>query len=123
MDNYKILIVDDDEDALLVIERILLKTKYEIFKARDGKDCIEQAKKISPDIIVMDIMMPGLDGIASVLKLKSIKETKSIPIIICTAVKEDEDEIVARNLGVMGYVRKTPQMEGLIGKIEEVLNK
>ncbi len=123
MNNYKVLIVDDDEDTLLVLEKILLKAKYKLFKARNGKECIEQAKKFSPDIIVMDIMMPGLDGIASVLKLKGIEETKSIPIIICTAVKEGEDEIVAQNLGVVGYVRKTPQMEGLIDKIEEVLNK
>lgn len=123
MNKYKVLIVDDDEDTLVVLERILSKPKYELLKARSGKECIEQAKKFSPDIIITDIMMPGLDGIASVLKLKGLEETKSIPIIVCTAVKEDEDEIVAQNLGVVGYVRKTPQMKGLIEKIEEVLNK
>lgn len=123
MAKYKVLIVDDDEDTLVTLERILSKANYEVFKVISGKECIEQAKKFSPDIIIMDIMMPELDGIASVLKLKSMKETRSIPIIICTAVKEGEDEIVARNLGVVGYVRKTPQMEGLIEKIEEVLNK
>ncbi len=123
MNKYKVLIVDDDEDTLVALERILSKANYKIFKAGSGKECIEQAKKFSPDIIITDIMMPALDGIASVLKLKGIEETKSIPIIVCTAVKDDEDKIVAQNLGVVGYVRKTPQMEGLIEKIKEVLNR
>ena len=123
MKEYKVLIVDDDEDTLLVLERILSNADYKVFKARNGKECIEQAKEFSPDVILMDIMMPELDGIATVLKLKGIKETRSIPIIVCTAVKEDEDKIVAQNLGVADYVRKTPEMEGLIAKIERALNK
>lgn len=123
MSEYKVLIVDDDEATLVVLEKILSKANYKILKAMSGKECIEQAKASSPDIIIMDIMMPGLDGIASVLKLKGIKETMSIPIIVCTAVEKDEDEVVARNLGVAGYVRKTPQMKGLIEKINEVLKK
>jgi two-component system alkaline phosphatase synthesis response regulator PhoP len=118
----KVLVVDDDEDMLFLIETTLSNGKFKIFKSRSGKEGIEQAKKILPDIIVMDIMMPELDGIAAVLKLKSTEETKSIPIIMCTAVKEDEDEIVARHLGVADYCRKTPQMEDLRAKIERVLN-
>ena len=123
MDKKKILIVDDDEDTLLVIEKILSGADYKIFRAKSGKECIEQAEKIFPDVIVMDIMMPGLDGIATVLKLKATEKVSSIPIIICTAVREGEDEIVARNLGVVDYVRKTSNMEGLVAKIKKVLNK
>jgi DNA-binding response OmpR family regulator len=119
----KILVVDDDEDMLLLIEKILSGAKYKVFKARNGNEGIEKARNIQPDIVVMDIMMPELDGIAAVLKLKSIKETRSIPVIMCTAVKEEEDEIVARNLGVSDYIRKTPQMQGLVEKIRKVLGK
>jgi two-component system alkaline phosphatase synthesis response regulator PhoP len=119
----KILVVDDDEDMLLLIEKILSGAKYKVFKARNGNEGIEKARNIQPDIVVMDIMMPELDGIAAVLKLKSIRETRSIPVIMCTAVKEEEDEIVARNLGVSDYIRKTPQMQGLVEKIRKVLGK
>lgn len=119
----RILVVDDDEDMLHLIESVLSETKYKVFKARNGKEGVELADKISPDLIVLDIMMPELDGIATILKLRSIKKTSAIPIVMCTAVKEGEDEIVARNLGVADYCKKTPQMEGLLEKIEKVLGK
>lgn len=119
----KILVVDDDEDMLLLLKRILSDNRYSVTQAKNGLECIEQAKKISPDIIVMDVMMPELDGLATVLKLRSIEETRAIPIIMCTAVRENEDEILARNLGVVDYVRKTPHMGDLIAKIERVLNQ
>jgi len=119
----KVLVVDDDEDMLRLLERILSKAKYKVLKAKSGKKCIKQAKESSPDIIILDIMMPELDGIATILKLKSSKETRAIPIIMCTAVKEDEDEIVAQNLGVADYIRKGPELEGLLDKIEKVLTK
>lgn len=121
MSKFKVLVVDDDEDILFALERILSKANYKVFKAMSGKESIEQAKKFSPDIIVMDIMMPELDGIATILKMKGIKETRSIPIIILTAVKEEDDEILAKNLGVVDYIRKTSQMEELIAKIEKAL--
>lgn len=120
---YKVLVVDDDEDMLLLYEKIFSEAKYRVFKARSGKECIERVKKIFPDVIVLDIMMPGMDGLATVLKLRSQKETSSVPIIMCTAVKEEEDEIVSRNLGVVDYCRKTPQMKDLLIKVEKILKK
>lgn len=119
----KVLVVDDDENTLFLLERILSDARYKVLKATSGKEGIEQAKKSKPDLIVLDIMMPELDGIATVLKLKGMEKTRSIPVIICTAVKEEEDEIVARNLGVADYCRKTPLMEGLTEKIERILGK
>ncbi len=123
MKKYKVLVVDDEPDILKIISYKLEKAGYETITAPDGKSCIEQIKEASPDIIIMDIMMPELDGIATVLKLKSNKETSSIPIIVCTAVKESEDEVVAKNLGVADYIRKSSQMEDLIPKIERILKK
>jgi DNA-binding response OmpR family regulator len=120
---YKVLIVDDDEDMLLLYDRILRDAKYKVFKARNGKECIEQVSEVAPDVIIMDIMMPEMDGIATVLKLRSKEKTRSIPIVMCTAVKEEEDEIIARNLGVADYCRKTPQMEDLLIKIKRILKK
>jgi DNA-binding response OmpR family regulator len=119
----KVLVIDDDENMLFLLENILLDAKYKVFTAKSGKEGIERAKKLSPDIIILDIMMPELDGLATILKMKSSDETRSIPIIMCTAVKEGEDEIVARNLGVADFCRKTAQMEDLLEKIERVLNR
>jgi len=119
----KVLIIDDDENMLFLLKEILSDAKYKVFTAKSGKEGIEQAKKLCPDIIILDIMMPELDGLATILKMKSKEETRSIPIIMCTAVKEGEDEIVARNLGVADFCRKTAQMEGLLEKIERVLNR
>ncbi len=119
----KILVVDDEPDFLKVITMRLKANNYEVITATNGKECIEQAKKSSPDIIIMDIMMPELDGIATILKLRTFPQTRSIPVIVCTAVKESEDEIVAQNLQVADYFRKTSDTKNLITKIERVLNK
>ena len=118
----KILVVDDEPDILKIIIFRLKKAGYETLTAVNGLEAIDLAQKQRPDLIVMDIMMPKLDGIAAVLKLKSIDETKSIPVIMCTAVKEDEDKILARNLGVADYIRKSSQMDALEPKIERILN-
>ena len=123
MAKNKVLIIDDDQDMRFILERILTNARYKVFKARNGKEGIELAKKILPDIIVTDIMMPELDGITTVLKLKSIEETKSIPIIVSTAVREDEDKIVAQNLGAADYCKKTADMKDLLAKIERILKK
>ena len=120
---YKVLIAEDDEDMLLLYDKILRDPKYKLFKVRNGIECIEQVSKIAPDVIIMDIMMPEMDGIATVLKLRSEETTRSIPIIMVTQVKEEEDEIVSRNLGVVDYCRKTPQMEDFLIKIERILKR
>ena len=119
----KILIVDDDEDMRIILEKILSKANYSVYKGCDGRECIEKAKTIKPDLIVMDIMMPSLDGVATVMKLMSGKDTKNIPIIICSNVRGGEDETVARNLGVVDYIRKSPQMDDLLEKVEGALKK
>jgi len=123
MSRAKILIVDDNEDMRIILEKILLKANYTVYKGCDGKECIEKAKTIKPDLLIMDIMMPRLDGIATVMKLISDKETKNIPIIICSNVMGGEDETVARNLGVVDYIRKSPQMDDLLEKVQGALKR
>lgn len=121
MSNKKILVVDDEKDFLKVITYRLKKAGYEVITASNGKECIERAKRFSPDIIILDIMMPELDGLVVTLKLKSIDKTKDIPIIICTAVKAGEDKVVAQNLGVADYYKKSDEIGNLITKIRRVL--
>lgn len=123
MRQYKILLVDDEPDFLKLTKIRLEAHKYKVVTANSGKESLGLAKKLLPDIIIMDIMMPELDGIATILKLKSAKETKAIPIIVCTGVGGNEDEIVAKNLGAADYIKKPLDDESLITKIERILDK
>lgn len=119
----KILVVDEDNDLILLLRRILSGDKYNISQVKYGKECIEEAKRSSPDIIIIDVIMPKLDGIATVLKLKSTEETKFIPTILCTDIREAKDEALSRDLGIFDYVKKTPHMEDLITRIKRILNQ
>ena len=118
-----ILVVDDDEDTLLVYEKTLSRAGYEVIMARNGKESVQMAKKESPDVIIMDIMMPEADGISSILRLKADDTTRDIPVIVATSVEETDDRITAENLGVAGYIVKRSNMDTLITKIEGVLKK
>ena len=119
----RILVVDDDEDTLLVYEKTLSRAGYEVIMARNGKESVQMAKKESPDVIIMDIMMPEADGISSILRLKADDTTRGIPVIVATSVEETDDRITAENLGVAGYIVKRSNMDTLITKIEGVLKK
>ena len=118
-----VLVVDDDEDTLLVYDKTLSKAGYDVVMARTGKESVEVARKDSPDIIIMDIMMPEADGISSILKLKAYDSTRDIPVIVATSVEEPDDRIAAENLGVAGYIVKRSNMDTLVNKIEEALKK
>jgi len=117
-----VLIVDDDVNILRVMRKKLSDAGYDIIEAKNGIESIEQATKYSPKIIVMDISMPKLDGIGAILKMKTLDKTRSIPIIVWTGIKEQEDEVIAQELGVVDYVRKD-NFPDLIEKIKKTLNK
>lgn len=121
MSKQRVLIIDDDQDTRYLFERTLSRAGFQVIQAKCGKEGIEQAKSFLPEVIVLDIMMPELDGIATVLKLRAFDETASIPIIICSSVKEGEDRIVAQNLGVADYIHKTSDLNDLIKKINKIL--
>lgn len=116
-----VLVVDDDEDTLVVYDRMLSKEGYKVITARNGKESLQRAAKDLPDVIIMDIMMPEADGISSILKLKTHENTRNIPVIVSTSVEEPDDRVAAENIGVAGYIVKSADMNVLIEKIEEVL--
>ncbi|MGA1839788.1 MAG: two-component system response regulator [bacterium] len=119
----KILVVDEDNDLIFLLRRILSDDMYIISQVNYGKECIEEAKSTSPDIIIIDVVMPKLDGIATVLKLRSTEETKSIPIIMCKNMRDAEDENLSRDLGIADYAKKTPRMDDLVTKIKRIFNQ
>ena len=98
-----ILVCDDDKEIVDAIEIYLSQDGYQIFKAYDGEQAIELLKKEEIHLLIMDIMMPKLDGIRATLK---IREYSSIPIIMLSAKSEDTDKILGLNIGADDYITK-----------------
>lgn len=98
-----ILVCDDDKEIVDAIEIYLSQDGYHIFKAYDGEQAIEMLKKEDIQLLIMDVMMPKLDGIRATLK---IREYSSIPIIMLSAKSEDTDKILGLNIGADDYITK-----------------
>lgn len=98
-----ILVCDDDKEIVDAIEIYLSQDGYRIYKAYDGEQAIETLKKEDIHLLIMDVMMPRLDGIRATLK---IRENSSIPIIILSAKSEDTDKILGLNIGADDYITK-----------------
>jgi PleD family two-component response regulator len=104
-EKYNVLIVDDEHVNLNILTHILEKD-YIIHTAADGEGAIEKAKEILPDLILLDIVMPGTDGYATLIELKKIEETKDIPIIFITGLSHPEEEEKGLALGAADYILK-----------------
>jgi two-component system cell cycle response regulator DivK len=115
----KILIIDDNEKNRKLARVLLLHNGYETIEAEDGKQGIEQAKKHLPDLILMDIQMPVMDGLEATKKLRADEQTKNIPIIAITsyAMKGDREKIVEK--GFDAYIPKPIDIDGFIEQIKE----
>jgi PleD family two-component response regulator len=100
-----VLIVDDEHVNLNILTHILEKD-YTIHTAADGEGAIEKAKELLPDLILLDIVMPGTDGYATLIKLKEIEETKDIPVIFITGLSQPEEEEKGLTLGAADYILK-----------------
>lgn len=104
-ERFKILIVDDEKSNLVALERIL-SPEYELITAQSGKDAINMAVSDSPDLILLDIIMPDMDGFHVLVRLKELAETKNIPVIIVTGLSNDHDEERGFFLGAVDYISR-----------------
>lgn len=118
---YTILVADDDEDLLGALDFVLKQKGYNVEQAKDGAETIVKTRKLKPDLILLDIMMPDLDGFTTCRELKNKEETKRIPIIMLTARGEAEDIKTAFKAGANDYIVKPFMMEKVLGKIEKLL--
>ena len=115
-----ILVCDDDKEIVDAIEIYLSQDGYRIFKAYDGEQAIELMKKEDIQLLIMDIMMPKLDGIRATLK---IREYSSIPIIILSAKSEDTDKILGLNIGADDYITKPFNPLELVARVKSNLRR
>lgn len=115
-----ILIVDDEERIREVVKEYCLMEKYDVIEASDGLEALEMVKNNDIDLIVLDVMMPKLDGLSAFSK---IKEIKKIPTIILSARSEEYDKLVGFELGVDDYVTKPFSPKELMARIKVILKR
>ena len=123
MAKENILIVDDEEDILELIRYYLDRNNYRIETATFGDEAIAKAKIRLPDLIILDLMLPGTDGYEVCKKLKSDEKTQNIPIIMLTAKNEEEDIISGLELGADDYVTKPFSPKVLVAKVRRILQR
>ncbi|HEY2987644.1 MAG TPA: response regulator [Candidatus Binatia bacterium] len=119
----RVLCVEDNQENLFMLQRRLTRRGFEVTIAMDGAQSVEWAKTLQPDLIVMDLDLPVLDGYEATRRLKNQPETKHIPIIVLTADSKEKSRNKALAAGCDEFALKPIDFEGLIGKIQVLLSR
>lgn len=117
----KILIIDDEEDLVVLLSAELESAGYDIISALDGEEGYVQYLQEKPDLIILDIRMPKLNGFAVCKKIRRENQDTKTPILMLTAVQEDADRLIGRVAGAERYITKPFSMEKLLEEIEWLL--
>ena len=119
----KILIIEDEKDIVKMLEYNLKKEGFVTVASRDGEAALAAARKELPDLILLDIMLPGMDGLEVCKSLKGDRKTARIPVIMLTAKSQESDKIVGLELGADDYVTKPFSPRELIARIKAVIRR
>ena len=122
-DSYKILLVDDEPDILEFVSYNLKKEGFEVLTTRDGQEAIKIAKKELPHLIILDVMMPGMDGIETCGEIKRIPALKNTIIAFLTARGEDYSQIAGFDAGADDYISKPIKPKVLISRVKALLKR
>ena len=120
MTSYKVLIVEDDQTLQGVLSYNLSKEGYEVLTASDGMEALEAARSLNPDLVVLDIMLPKLDGLEV---CRILRQEMNVPILMLTARTEEIDKVVGLELGADDYVTKPFNMRELLARVKAVLRR
>lgn len=120
MGKGKILVVDDEENVRRLL-RSMLGNKYIVLEAKDGEVAIDIARSQKPDFILMDIMMPNIDGYTACHTIKQDPATKTIPVVMLTAVGQELNKKLAQEMGADGYITKPFGLLELLNTVERFL--
>ena len=117
----KILIVDDEPNIVMALEYTFKKRDFEVFIARDGEEALAITTKELPDIIILDVMMPKLDGYQTLKRIKETEELKHIKVVFLSAKNKEEDIEKGLALGADDYIKKPFSIKQLVIRIIELL--
>lgn len=123
MGKERILVVDDEEDILELIRHNLSKEGYDIICAQSGEDALKSAVRTAFDLMILDLMLPGVDGLEVAKRLKGDPDTRHIPIIMLTAKGEEADVVTGLELGADDYITKPFSPRVLLARIKAVLRR
>jgi two-component system phosphate regulon response regulator PhoB len=123
MAHETILIVDDERDITELIRYNLEKENFKTITVATGEDALSEAKRVRPDLIILDLMLPGVDGLEVCRKLSQDEATRTIPILMLTAKSEDSDIILGLEMGADDYVTKPFSPKVLIARIRALLRR
>jgi CheY-like chemotaxis protein len=120
---HKLLVVDDDPDILTLMEEALTFHGYQVSTASGGEDALDQVQASQPDLILLDLRMPGVDGYEVIRRLKSEEATRPIPVIVITAspVDKQRDKVRVLGMGAAQYITKPLSIEALIREIKRAI--
>lgn len=121
--DYKILLVDDEPDIIEFLSYNIRKDGFEVFTANNGKEAIEKAKKINPHLILLDVMMPEMDGIETCEALRQVESLQNTIIAFLTARGEDYSQIAGFDAGGDDYITKPVKPKVLISRIKALLKR
>lgn len=119
----KILVVDDEPDIVELIAYNLKREGYQVYTASNGQEAVTVAKKIMPDLIILDVMMPKMDGIEACRIMRAMPEFKSTFMVFLTARSEEYSEIAGFNVGADDYIAKPIKPRALLSRINAILRR
>lgn len=122
-DRPYVLIVDDDDDILAVVRESLYREGYEIASAVDGVDALEAAARRRPDVMIVDLMMPRMDGHEVVRRLRAAPETREVPILVLTAAAQEHVEEASAAAGASAHMRKPFSPRDLVVCLDDLLGR
>ena len=117
----KVLLVDDSNTVLMMEKMILAKGPYQVVTARDGREAIDKAKSEQPDVVLLDVVMPNLDGLSACAAIRQQPETAHIPIVMVTTRGEEHNVETAFRNGCTDYVTKPINGVELLTKLNNIL--
>lgn len=123
MPRIKVLVVEDDRALSEVLIYNLEKAGYEVFKAFDGRDGLEQARLYLPDLVVLDVMLPIIDGVEVCRRLRATPELSNLSVLMLTAKSEESDQLVGFSVGADDYVTKPFSVKVLLERIKILLKR
>ncbi len=121
MSAMRILVVEDNPKNLKLVRDVLQFSGYEVFEATTGEDGVQMAREVAPDLILMDLQLPGIDGAEALRQIRGEPSTGSVPVVAVTAFAMPEDRRRAFDSGFNGYVEKPISVRGLPQQVHDFL--